>query len=63
MESLLFISEQYYAESLGKIWAINVPWYVGMIFALIKPFLSKTTRAKINIIHGEYQAELLKDID
>jgi hypothetical protein len=57
------ICEQYYPESLGKIWVLNCPWYINAVYALIKPMLAKETKKKINILGSDYAEELAKDID
>lgn len=56
------ISQNYYPERLGKLYLINAPWGFSGVFSVIKRFLDPVTVAKIHILGGGYQKELLEQI-
>lgn len=56
------ISQNYYPERLGKLYLINAPWGFSTVFAGVKRFLDPVTVAKIHILGGNYQKELLAQI-
>lgn len=56
------ISQNYYPERMGKLYIINAPWGFSSVFAVVKRFLDPVTVAKINILGGSYQKELLSQI-
>jgi CRAL/TRIO domain len=56
------ISQNYYPERLGKLYVINAPWGFASVFAVVKRFLDPVTVAKIHILGGGYQSELLSQI-
>lgn len=56
------ISQNYYPERLGKLYIINAPWGFQTVFGMVKSFLDPVTVAKIHILGGGYQKELLAQI-
>lgn len=56
------ISQNFYPERLGKMYLINAPWGFNGVFSVIKRFLDPVTVAKIHILGGNYQKELLEQI-
>lgn len=56
------ISQNYYPERLGKMYLINAPWGFSGVWSVVKRFLDPVTVAKIHILGGNYQRELLEQI-
>jgi hypothetical protein len=56
------ISQNYYPERLGKLYVINAPWGFSGAFSVVKKFLDPVTVAKIHVLGGNYQKELLAQI-
>ncbi|EME39990.1 hypothetical protein DOTSEDRAFT_74749 [Dothistroma septosporum NZE10] len=56
------ISQNYYPERLGKMYLINTPWGFSSIFAVVKRFLDPVTVAKIHVLGGSYQKEVLGQV-
>ncbi|GAB7353874.1 hypothetical protein MBLNU459_g4231t1 [Dothideomycetes sp. NU459] len=56
------ISQNHYPERLGKLYLINAPWGFSSAFSMVKKFLDPVTVAKIHILGGGYQSELLAQI-
>jgi len=56
------ISQNHYPERLGKLYIINAPWGFSSIFAVVKRFLDPVTVAKIHVLGGGYQKELLSQV-
>lgn len=56
------ISQNYYPERMGKLYIINAPWGFSSVFAVVKRFLDPVTVAKIHILGGNYQKDLLAQI-
>ena len=56
------ISQNYYPERLGKMYLINAPWGFAGVFSVVKRFLDPVTVAKIHVLGGSYQKELLAQI-
>lgn len=48
---------------MGKLAIINAPYSFSIIWAAIKPWLSKETQEKVEILGANYKEGLLKDID
>lgn len=48
---------------MGKFYIINAPWAFTAVWSVIKGWLDPVTVAKIQILGGSYQAELLKQIE
>ena len=56
------ISQDHYPERLGKLYLINAPWGFSGVWSVVKGFLDPVTVAKIHILGGNYQAELLGQV-
>jgi hypothetical protein len=56
------ISQNYYPERLGRLYIINAPWGFSSVFSVIKKFLDPVTVAKIHVLGGSYQKELLAQV-
>ena len=56
------VSQDYYPERLGKLYVINAPWGFSGVFSVVKRFLDPVTVAKIHVLGGSYQKELLAQI-
>ena len=56
------VSQNYYPERLGRLYLINAPWGFSSVFAFVKRFLDPVTVAKIHILGGSYQKELLSQV-
>ncbi|KAJ3126284.1 cytosolic factor, phosphatidylinositol/phosphatidylcholine transfer protein [Physocladia obscura] len=57
------IAQNYYPETLGRMFIINSPVVFQGIWAVIKGMLDENTVAKISILGTSYQRELLETID
>jgi len=57
------ISQDYYPESLGKVAVINAPSTFTVIWNAVKPWLSKETAAKVDILGSDYEDVLLDLVD
>jgi hypothetical protein len=56
------ISQDHYPERLGKLYIINAPWGFSGAFNFVKGFLDPVTVAKIHVLGGGYEKELLAQI-
>ena len=56
------ILQNYYPERLGKLYIINAPWGFSSVFAVVKRFLDPVTVAKIMVLGGGYESELLAQV-
>ena len=56
------ISQNYYPERLGRLYLINAPWGFSSVFTFVKRFLDPVTVAKIHVLGGSYQKELLGQV-
>lgn len=56
------ISQNYYPERLGKLYVINAPWGFSTVWGFIKRWLDPVTVAKVHILGGGYEKELLAQI-
>lgn len=56
------ISQNYYPERMGKLYVINAPWGFSTVFSVVKKFLDPVTVAKIHILGGGYEHELLAQV-
>ncbi|OQO08138.1 hypothetical protein B0A48_06932 [Cryoendolithus antarcticus] len=56
------VSQNYYPERLGKMYLINAPWGFSTVFSVVKKFLDPVTVAKIHVLGGSYQKELLAQV-
>ena len=57
------IAQNYYPETLGRMFIINAPILFKGVWAMIKPMLDENTVAKISVLSSNYEKELLEDID
>ncbi|RXW19321.1 hypothetical protein EST38_g6549 [Candolleomyces aberdarensis] len=57
------VGQDRYPETMGKFYIINAPWAFTAVWSVIKGWLDPVTVAKIQILGGSYQAELLKQIE
>eukprot|EP00826_Nyctotherus_ovalis_P030031 TRINITY_DN2383_c0_g5_i1.p1 TRINITY_DN2383_c0_g5~~TRINITY_DN2383_c0_g5_i1.p1 ORF type:complete len:170 (-),score=32.28 TRINITY_DN2383_c0_g5_i1:167-676(-) len=57
------ICQDYYPETLGMMYVINVSWIIKTGWWIVKPFLDAKTVAKIRIKGSEYEKELLQYVD
>ncbi|KAF8195579.1 CRAL-TRIO domain-containing protein [Pholiota molesta] len=57
------VSQDYYPETMGQLAIINAPATFTMIWSVVKPWLSKETVAKIDILGSDYQDVLLELVD
>lgn len=56
------IGQDRYPECMGKFYIINAPWGFSTVWSLVKGWLDPVTVAKINILSGSYQKDLLAQI-
>ncbi|KAJ3337448.1 cytosolic factor, phosphatidylinositol/phosphatidylcholine transfer protein [Gonapodya sp. JEL0774] len=56
------ISQDYYPETLGKMFVINAPRFFTTVWAVVKMFLDEVTVAKIHILGSDYRDTLLQNI-
>ncbi len=57
------VAQNYYPETLGKMFIINAPFLFKGIWQIIKPMLDDNTVAKISVLGSNYESELLELID
>jgi len=57
------IGQDRYPETMGRFYLINAPWGFSTVWNVIKGWLDPVTQAKIKILGGNYQADLLENID
>jgi len=57
------ISQDYYPESMGQLAIINAPSTFTIIWSAIKPWLSKETAAKVDVLGSDYKNVLLDLVD
>ncbi|KAJ3026906.1 UNVERIFIED_CONTAM: cytosolic factor, phosphatidylinositol/phosphatidylcholine transfer protein [Siphonaria sp. JEL0065] len=57
------IAQNYYPETLGRMFIINAPLLFQGCWAVIKGMLDEATVAKISILGASYQKELLEVVD
>lgn len=60
---LLAIVEANYPETLQTAYVINAPSFFPLLYSLVKPFLSPTTRTKIRILGSNWKSVLLNEIN
>ncbi|KAL4264398.1 Phosphatidylinositol/phosphatidylcholine transfer [Pleurotus pulmonarius] len=56
------VGQDRYPETMGKFYVINAPWAFTAVWSIIKGWLDEVTVAKISILGGSYQPDLLKQI-
>ena len=57
------ICQDYYPETLGKMYILNVSWVIKAGWWVVKAFLDEKTVTKINIMGSDYIDELQKYVD
>ncbi|KAI9202242.1 CRAL-TRIO domain-containing protein [Polychytrium aggregatum] len=57
------IAQNYYPETLGKMFIINAPTLFTTVWAVVKLMLDENTVNKISILGSSYQKQLLECID
>ncbi|KAK0487499.1 CRAL TRIO domain-containing protein [Armillaria novae-zelandiae] len=57
------VSQDYYPETMGQLAIINAPSSFTFIWSVIKPWLSKETCEKVDILGSDYREVLLDLID
>ncbi|KAK2465338.1 hypothetical protein APHAL10511_002692 [Amanita phalloides] len=57
------ISQDYYPETMGQLAIVNAPQSFTVIWSAMKPWLSKETIEKVDILGSDYQEVLLRLID
>ncbi|KAF8073686.1 CRAL-TRIO domain-containing protein [Lyophyllum atratum] len=57
------ISQDYFPETMGQLAIVNAPSTFTMIWSVIKPWLSKETADKVDILGNNYKDVLLKLVD
>jgi CRAL/TRIO domain/CRAL/TRIO, N-terminal domain len=63
VNSVSAIAQNYYPETLGKMFIINAPTLFTAIWTVIKTMLDENTVAKISVLGSSYKKELLEVID
>lgn len=57
------VSQDYYPETMGQLAIVNAPSSFTMIWSMIKPWISKETAAKVDILGSDYAKVLLELVD
>jgi len=57
------ISQDYFPETMGQLAIVNAPSTFTMIWSIIKPWLSKETAEKVDILGSDYKDVLLNLVD
>lgn len=57
------VSQDYFPETMGQLAIVNAPSSFTFIWGIMKPWLSKETVAKIDILGTDYQEQLLRLVD
>lgn len=63
VNSAFQVSQDYYPETMGQLAIVNAPSSFTMIWSMIKPWISKETADKVDILGADYAQVLLKQID
>ncbi|KAI1344522.1 CRAL-TRIO domain-containing protein [Xylariaceae sp. FL0016] len=56
------MSNNNYPERLGKMYVLNVTWFLKTLWSVIKGFLDPVTASKIHILGSDYKKTLLEQI-
>lgn len=62
-ERLTYIAQNYFPETLGQLFFVNVPTFFSLIWKIIKPWLNENTRKRITILSSNGHKELSQVID
>jgi hypothetical protein len=57
------VAQDYYPETLGKMFIINAPFLFKGIWQIVKPMLDENTVSKISVLGSNYESELFEVID
>ncbi|KAI9010660.1 CRAL-TRIO domain-containing protein [Hyaloraphidium curvatum] len=57
------VAQDYYPETLGRMYIINAPMLFTSVWSVVKLFLDEATVQKIQILGSRYQPTLLENID
>ncbi|KAF7973729.1 hypothetical protein HWV62_14294 [Athelia sp. TMB] len=57
------VSQDYYPETMGRLAIVNAPSSFTFIWGIMKPWLSKETVAKVDILGADYREVLLERVD
>ncbi|KIM89380.1 hypothetical protein PILCRDRAFT_813304, partial [Piloderma croceum F 1598] len=57
------VSQDYFPETMGQLAIVNAPMSFTFIWSIIKPWLSKETADKVDILGSDYQEVLLRLVD
>eukprot|EP00357_Protocruzia_adherens_P022872 CAMPEP_0114979626 /NCGR_PEP_ID=MMETSP0216-20121206/4476_1 /TAXON_ID=223996 /ORGANISM="Protocruzia adherens, Strain Boccale" /LENGTH=384 /DNA_ID=CAMNT_0002340973 /DNA_START=215 /DNA_END=1369 /DNA_ORIENTATION=- len=57
------IAQDYYPEMLGRMYIVNAPMLFTGVWAIVKVWVDPKTRAKITILGGKYQNQLLEHVE
>lgn len=57
------LTQNYFPETLGKMYVINASTVFSFLWSLVRPFIDEKTRNKIHVYRDKYQEQLLEEID
>lgn len=57
------IAQNYYPETLYKMFLINSSFFFSAVWTIVKGFIDEKTRNKVNVEKSSYQKKLLEYID
>ncbi|KAL2914177.1 cytosolic factor, phosphatidylinositol/phosphatidylcholine transfer protein [Polyrhizophydium stewartii] len=63
LQTLSAIAQNYYPETMGRMFIVNAPTLFTAVWAVIKGMLDENTVAKISVLGSAYQKQLLEAID
>eukprot|EP00743_Colponemidia_sp_Colp-15_P001514 GILK01001654.1.p1 GENE.GILK01001654.1~~GILK01001654.1.p1 ORF type:complete len:442 (+),score=79.64 GILK01001654.1:100-1326(+) len=63
LKSLSSIDQDNYPEQLNKLFVVNAPGIINVVWNVVKPWLNPVTKSKIDIIGGSGRDKLLAFID
>lgn len=57
------LTQNYFPETLGKMYVINSSSVFSFLWTLVKPFIDEKTTKKIHVYKSDYLEFLLEDVD
>ena len=57
------LTQDYFPETMGKMYVINASTVFSFIWSLVKPFIDEKTAKKIHVYEDDYLDDLLNDVD
>ncbi|KAJ3140867.1 cytosolic factor, phosphatidylinositol/phosphatidylcholine transfer protein [Irineochytrium annulatum] len=57
------IAQNYYPETMGRMFIINAPTLFTSVWSVVRGFLDEATVAKISVVGSRFQEALLQEID